>query len=558
MEEYRNVEIATPSTRLGPLVGSARRAAQSDPRMQFEDALCYWLFLNIDSLPLDPTGDDDQQNAVLELEAFVRRTIQRYPPSLYFTTVLRALDIWLAQHQPRFATAADPRTLRELAAMLFDALGQPLATFPVGAAFPRELLYSVLSHLSFRDLVRATHVCRLWRETALSYATLWSRIVAHTPAMLNVMLVRSDRTPLYVDISLPKNVMQPAPTSARCGSLLSDDTLRASRELLAYLLPHMHRVESLNICGVGMVPEVLHLLAAPAPVITRFVLKLATDVPSVVRLPNIVFGGQCPNLRELITVGICAPVSYSGLAVAGLERLEFQTPASALDVQETFHLRSVRNVIITLTTLNAPLHEFIAVFLPPVRSVHELWILEGCLYVVTGSAHDPPVTRAIHASNILNFARHYIEVVLRCGLSNLTKLHVGFAWWRVLDLVNELPHVVVLAVLIRPDDLATDSISTRERGMGLFAPGAHVPRFPALRELWISSSGSPKVVLDPRHLDRFMRALDATRAALILRGVEVLKSFGSDQVSVPLHSRIASLAVRPGGRTTRCGRSSAR
>lgn len=222
----------TPHTGLGPLVGSAHRAAQSDPRMQFEDALCYWYILNIDSLPLDTTGDDDEQNPVLELETFVRRTIQRYPPSLYFTTVLRALDIWIAQHPSTVTSAVDPRTPRELAAMLFDALSRPLATFPVGATFHRELLYSVLSHLSFRDLVRATHVCRLWRETALAYATLWSRIIAHTPAMLNAMLVRSDRIPLYVEISLPKKAvhLEHTPVRTRCGSLPSDDTLRASRE----------------------------------------------------------------------------------------------------------------------------------------------------------------------------------------------------------------------------------------------------------------------------------------------------------------------------------------
>ncbi len=46
--------------------------------------------------------------------------------------------------------------------------------------------------------IQVTHVCRLWRDVALSYPRLWGHIVLNIPGAVKGFLARSNGAPLYI------------------------------------------------------------------------------------------------------------------------------------------------------------------------------------------------------------------------------------------------------------------------------------------------------------------------------------------------------------------------
>lgn len=68
--------------------------------------------------------------------------------------------------------------------------------------FPPEVLANIFAHVrspdSSHDVVRMTHVCREWRQVALSHPFLWSAPDFAKPALANMMLDRVKEAPFNV------------------------------------------------------------------------------------------------------------------------------------------------------------------------------------------------------------------------------------------------------------------------------------------------------------------------------------------------------------------------
>ncbi|KAF5325120.1 hypothetical protein D9619_010033 [Psilocybe cf. subviscida] len=73
-----------------------------------------------------------------------------------------------------------------------------------------KLLVEILQHiflvlrdsnyLDFKKWYRVTHTCRYWRNVAIGLPSLWTRLSASPPALIRLMLERSQKAPLQVEL----------------------------------------------------------------------------------------------------------------------------------------------------------------------------------------------------------------------------------------------------------------------------------------------------------------------------------------------------------------------
>ncbi|KAH7927841.1 hypothetical protein BV22DRAFT_244612 [Leucogyrophana mollusca] len=127
---------------------------------------------------------------------------------------------------------------------------------------------------------KVTHVCRHWRQVALSCPALWTFLVFTSSPWLKEMLVRSKMAPLVIDVDL-----------ARIQSDVED--------AVAMALEHSTRVRDLRLVAPKGVMEGLFApLTAPAPLLESFTVS---NKPGTINfaLPTTLFGGEAPRLRKI-------------------------------------------------------------------------------------------------------------------------------------------------------------------------------------------------------------------------------------------------------------------
>jgi hypothetical protein len=182
---------------------------------------------------------------------------------------------------------------------------------------PPETLAMTFSFLSpafdegagYLWLVRATHVCHQWRETALSYPYLWSHINFTTlpPAGIAEILARAKMAPLHLETTL-------------------DHWSKAQFEAFERQLEaHISHTIHLSISGRFQIG--LERLVSPAPVLE--VLSVSNishpfEFPPTV-IPDTLFDGIAPKLASLDLIG--CNISWKSPLLKGLQTLQIRGPS---------------------------------------------------------------------------------------------------------------------------------------------------------------------------------------------------------------------------------------
>ena len=166
------------------------------------------------------------------------------------------------------------------------------AIIPI-SRLPPEGLAIIFSFLSppgcdediyYQTLLRATHVCRHWRETALNHPTLWSHIdfIKLRPAGIAEILARAKMVPLHLEVSGPH---------------LSKAQFDIFERQLDIHIPHTRQI-SLS----GQYQAVLKRCISSAPVLESLLVSDCRYSSGFI-FSNTLFNRTAPKLTDLTLIG---------------------------------------------------------------------------------------------------------------------------------------------------------------------------------------------------------------------------------------------------------------
>ena len=186
---------------------------------------------------------------------------------------------------------------------------------------PPETLAEIFSLVSFSvddyedvpDMkwIRVTHVCRRWREIALSFPYLWSHIpfTKLTLAGFTEILARAKMSPLHFNVGIFPGY------KARFDGF--------GRQLEA----HISHIRHLTISGDY--PTELEPLVSPAPALVSLSLtKISDPIWSQCTIPDSLFNGTAPKLTHLELFN-CS-IGWKSPLLKGLQILKIQAPSEQL------------------------------------------------------------------------------------------------------------------------------------------------------------------------------------------------------------------------------------
>lgn len=130
-----------------------------------------------------------------------------------------------------------------------------------------------------QDLVSVSHVCRSWRQVAITAPELWTEITMANPEVVKAFLGRSGAVPLKVNLPL-------------CSGVEIDEAL------LEAVIPHTLRFRQLSVfdCGgSGFNGSGSVRFKEPAPLLERLVIRHGMG-----DRPALLFDNHTPRLRELV------------------------------------------------------------------------------------------------------------------------------------------------------------------------------------------------------------------------------------------------------------------
>jgi F-box-like len=186
---------------------------------------------------------------------------------------------------------------------------------------PPETLVAIFSFLSssafdegvgYLEWLRVTHVCRRWRETALNFPHLWSRInfTTLTTAGIAELPARAKMTPLYWE------------AIATSWSGEHFDAFERQLEI------HIFHTRHLRLSGKFQ--TVLERLVSPAPALEYLALSNSSArfyLPSQIVVHDTLFNCTAPKLTSLQLVG--CEFSWKSRLFKGLQTLEIRSPSEA-------------------------------------------------------------------------------------------------------------------------------------------------------------------------------------------------------------------------------------
>ena len=250
-------------------------------------------------------------------------TSYMYPHSLTIRTLLLSRDVQASLLSGVFARIKsgfnysqsvihDPRARFEASSSVgeeVDAAWQYLRSLRNSLApislLPPKVLAKVFHFLSLEDpprfrkqklgWIRATHVCRLWRQVALGDSSLWARIsgTAIKTEWIPEMLTRATNMLLDIDVNLGSN---------------------RNPEILLMFPSYLSQTRKLSLHGVSR----LHsdgfrgICSQEAPALEHF--EFEVPVTSLIVLRELggttLFNGQAPKLRTLILSQVLIPWSH--------------------------------------------------------------------------------------------------------------------------------------------------------------------------------------------------------------------------------------------------------
>ena len=170
---------------------------------------------------------------------------------------------------------------------------------------PSEILALVFRFLSLEDppcsgkqnlgWMRATHVCRLWRQVALGDSSLWTKIsgLPTNRELISEMLARARNAPLSIDINLGG---KPNPES------------------LPMFPPHLSYTCKLRLRGLSILhsDSVRGIYTQEAPTLEHFELQASVASPALTFREldgTTLFKGWAPRLRTISLSGVFIPWS---------------------------------------------------------------------------------------------------------------------------------------------------------------------------------------------------------------------------------------------------------
>ena len=162
--------------------------------------------------------------------------------------------------------------------------------------------------------IAVTHVCRRWRQVAISDPNLWNTVVFDLGVeWAEEMLARSKATLISYSQEFGFEPWVTTRTS-------HDDEVTPSR--------HLSHIRRLALSGTPeyFVPAVRALIT-PAPHIESLELLLDADSDSCITLPSDLFAHNAPKLRH-VTLACCA-LTWDSPLFRGLKHLEIQIPPIA-------------------------------------------------------------------------------------------------------------------------------------------------------------------------------------------------------------------------------------
>jgi hypothetical protein len=218
------------------------------------------------------------------------------------------------------------------------------------SVLPPEVLARVFHFLSLQEppcsgkqdlgWIRATHVCRFWRQVALGDSSLWARISGR-PTNLNLisgMLARTRNAPLDIDIDL-------------------DGTLFPELILLMFP-PHLSHTRKLRLETVISLhfDSFRGIYIEEAPVLEHFELDSFSS-PIIFRElgGTTLFKGRAPSLRTLILTHVFIP--WSLIPRGQLTRLEislvgiYEKPITSTDIPSHDDLNQLIDLLVNCPEL---------------------------------------------------------------------------------------------------------------------------------------------------------------------------------------------------------------
>ena len=231
---------------------------------------------------------------------------------------------------------------------------------------PAEVFAKVLAHRwPGRDLISATHVCRHWRTTLLSFASLWAEIRCSGEEQTSFFLQRAGAVPLHIYLR----------------SRFSHAALRA------FVAPRVNRMELL----------VAH------PMVTTDTTALCRDL-----------SGPAPNLKTLVIAPRSASWQYLPTIFKGdlPELRQFTVERATFDLTQ-FRTPNLTRFSLQYTAHGEPAMADLLVFLEQTPLLENLtMVAAGPLSDDTGS-HDE-VDRVVHLPRL-----NQLELAGRSALSGI-------------------------------------------------------------------------------------------------------------------------------------------
>lgn len=207
-------------------------------------------------------------------------------------------------HDPSARVAAISAIDKEFGAAMQQLRSQCNALAPI-SPLPPEVLALVFRFLSFEDppfsiihdlgWIRATHVCRHWRQVALDNSSLWARIsgVWMNMEAYSEILARARSAPLDIDITFGRSL---------------------NPEVLLILSPHISHIRELRLCMYARhFDSVQGICSQEAPALEIFELRVYF-YPRITFLELggvTLFKGRAPRLRMLSLSGLSTSSSHS-------------------------------------------------------------------------------------------------------------------------------------------------------------------------------------------------------------------------------------------------------
>ena len=172
-------------------------------------------------------------------------------------------------------------------------------TFALVNKTPQDVLSLIPNYWEYNDrdegLIKSTHVCRSWREIFISCPSLWTRLDCMNVDKTKVYIERSKSSPLEICLRQVGNTSY-------------------QEEAFVLAVPHIGRLRSLSMSGnpTNVLPTLVEYFSCPVLFLNEVNINLICNQAPI--LPDKLFNGYLPSLRELCLAWVTTPLPWRDLS----------------------------------------------------------------------------------------------------------------------------------------------------------------------------------------------------------------------------------------------------